>query len=111
MIDGRQDDGAESGGTVALGVDRQIAGGEHTTIVIAIDEAMQRIAVGADGRGLVDAEFIFQPLRFAHAGRAPAHGMVISRLDVVHFEGNVLHAVAVLAQAFAVGMLITQWRR
>ena len=75
---------------------RLIAGGEDALVAVAVDEGVRGVAVGADGGAFVDAEVVLQGLRRLHGHGAAADGLVEGAAHVVHFEGDVLHAVAVL---------------
>ena len=97
--------GLEGPRAVAVGVERQITRSEDAAIAVAVDEAVRRVAVGADRGVFVDAVLVFQQRRPDDADGAAARGRVVGRGHVVHFQGDVLHAVAVLDQPLRFGML------
>ncbi len=89
-------------GTVAFRVERLIARGEDALVAVAVDEAVRRVAIGADGGVFVDAVLVLQRARRRDADRRRAGSARLEgRADVVHFEGDVLHAVAVLNEPLA----------
>ena len=87
-----------------------IAGREDALVVVAVDEGVRRVAVGADGGGLVDAELVLQLFAAGAPPRRRAHGFVEGSGDVVHLEGDVLHAVAMLDEPLRLGMLARERR-
>ena len=88
-------DGGQAGGLRFLVRDRPIGGGKDALVVAAIDEDVQRLAVGVDGRGAEDAELVLllprRPGRLAAARR----GLLPGLLHIVHLQRDDLDAVAV----------------
>ena len=111
VVDRLQADRVERARAVAVRVERLVAGGEDAAVAVAVDEAVRRVAVGADGGVLVDAVLVLAAASGGVTPTAPAaDGRLVGRRDVVHFEGDVLHAVAVGRQAGVVGVVGAQRR-
>src|SRR5437868_6738738 len=95
---------------VAFRVKRLEPGREDPFVAVAIDEAMRRISVDADGSRLQHAEFILENGRRPHRDRAAANRFVEAAAHVRHIESNIHDAIAVLDQALAFGMLFGKRR-
>src|SRR5262249_43380970 len=101
-------DGVERPRTVAVRVERLVAGREHAAVTVAIHKAVRRVAVRLDGRILVDAVRVLQQGRRLDPDGAALRGRRVSQFNVLHFQRDVLYPVAVLAKPFAIGVLRSQ---
>jgi len=64
--------------------------------VIAVDEGVKRVAVGVDRSDADGSVIVAQRVGFVGGLRTAANGFRKGPIDVVHFERDVLHEVAVL---------------
>ena len=87
-------------GLDANGVARLVLGAEarqeRTVVLIALHQAVHRVAVGADGRDADAAEIIFQRHRLVPHRRSAIDGRLEGEVAVFHRKGDVLHKVAVV---------------
>src|SRR5581483_11613204 len=74
VINGDQSGGMEGAWAVAVRLDGLVAGGKDAFVAVAVDKAMSRVAVGANGSELVDAVLVFLA-----GGRRDADGSARSR--------------------------------
>src|SRR5258708_27214587 len=95
VINRLEADRVKRSGAVALWIQRLESWGEYASVTIAIDEAVQRVAVAANGRIFLDTPFIFQQRRRPDADGAPLSPLAKGLLNVLDFQSHVLHAIAV----------------
>lgn len=74
---------------------RFIAGQERAGVVAGGDETMDHLAIGADGGAPDAAVRVPQLVRQDGGNGAALQGLAVHRLDIVHFEADVFHSVAV----------------
>ena len=80
-------------------------------VVVAIDERVDDVAVGPHGRFAQDAVLAAVDLGRLEHGHGAARGRLApGRLDVVHRERDVLHAVAVMVHVLGDLAVGRQWR-
>ena len=91
--------------TDVFGCPRREAGQEGAAIVAPLDESVDGVAVGGDGRDAHFAVLVAQGLRLAHAARAAAGGLAPGRFGIVHPQRDIAHAVAVQADVLGDGMI------
>jgi hypothetical protein len=85
----------EQAGVAAGDVARRIAGEERAAVAAAIDEGVQRLAVGRD-RGEPDrAVLVAELVRLGHAARAAGGRLAVGVVDVGDAQRDHLHALAV----------------
>jgi hypothetical protein len=81
---------------VRLGfVARDVAGQERALVALALDEQVQRVAVGGDGRQLDAPVLVLDPVGRVHATRAMRDRVLVSRSGVRDAQGDLVDAVPV----------------
>ena len=85
----------------ALALDRpRLEAGHERAVVVALDQAVDRVAIGGDGGALDRAVVVVEHLRLQQRLAPAAERHMIGLLDVGHAQGDVLHAVAVAVDLF-----------
>src|SRR5947207_5756752 len=85
--------------------ERLIAGEEPFVHSLSLDEGVDGIAVGRDGR-LDEATFLLlEEGRLQHGTRAAPHRLLKSVWDIINVEGDVLNAVAMNADMLGHGAI------
>ena len=82
-------------------VARRIAGQERALVVGAVDEGVDGVAVGGDGRQAHRAVLVGEVVRRLDAARAAGRRLEVGVVDVRDAERDHLHAVAVLGDVRA----------
>src|SRR5437763_4427527 len=80
---------------VAVLRDGDVTGEERAAVVRAVDEGVDRVAVGRDRRALDRPVLVLVASRLHHAAGAARHGLAVGLRRVGHSEGDVADAVAV----------------
>jgi hypothetical protein len=84
---------------------------EGALVVRAVDEGMDRVAVGGDGRAPDRAVLVRDRRGLLDAPRAAFRGLLVRPIDVLDLERDVLHAVAVAVDVLRDRPLGTERRR
>src|SRR5581483_7550663 len=79
--------------------------GREGAIIFSIDETVDRIPIRSD-RGKTEGPIFIRNLaRFLDALGPALRGLTIRAFDIVHFQRNIDHAVAMFAEIFLIGVL------